>query len=202
MQSSTFFFCKHENYLPVLKSTKPGVITFPKDGKKSVFLYFLFEFHGQVGEIWKINEIRHSSCVDVKFTHLCSALPYFFFHWCHFPSLGLIRYQLEATFSDDTQLISFELFTSVDSVFRITLSWLPVTFNLVTHHKLGSLTQEVIFLQFWRQIIQCQCHWADVKVWTGWAPSRRSTEALVPSSGICWFPVFLGLWLHHSSLQG
>lgn len=42
MQSSTF--CKHENYLPVLKSTKPGVITFPKAGKKSVLLYFLLNF--------------------------------------------------------------------------------------------------------------------------------------------------------------
>lgn len=108
-----FFFCKHENYLPVLKYTKPGVITFPEGGKKSVFLYFFFEFHGQVGEIRKINESRHSSCVDVKFTYLCSPLPYFFCFTDAISPVGLTRCQLEATFSDDTQLILFDLLTSV-----------------------------------------------------------------------------------------
>lgn len=167
-KAALFFFCKHENYLPVLKFTKPGVITFPEGGKKSVFLYFFFEFHGQVGEIRKINESRHSSCVDVKFTYLCSPLPYFFcFTDAISPLWDLPGVSWKPLSPMTLSWFYLTFWPQLVGFFCITLSWLPVAFNLVAHLKLGSLTQKVILLQFWRQIVWCQCHWADVKVWTG-----------------------------------
>ena len=81
--------------------------------------------------------------------------------------------------------------------------WSPVA-AITNYHKLGDLKWQQYFLsQFWRPEIWNQYHWVERKgVGRTMFPLEAPGENLSFASCSFWrLPIFLDLWLHHSSLQ-